>query len=129
MADEIVRHSDAPEGEGKSSSGKTTTLTELFASWVSRSPRPEMDIASKMTPEHLTQSLGMVDAQNRRVADDRTDRRKTNRYLVSVAAATALGITAMLVFSGNAAIMDNFLEWVLLLGVGAFGGSGWARRQ
>ena len=40
---------------------------------------------------------------------------------------TALGITAMLVFSGNASIMENFLEWVLLLGVGAFGGSGWAK--
>ena len=71
----------------------------------------------------------MVDAQNQRVLDDRNDQRKTTRYYITVGAATALGITGMLVFSGNASIMENFLEWVLLLGVGAFGGSGWARRK
>lgn len=129
MSDEIVQQSDPVEREDrpKEPSEKTASLTELFASWVSRSPSPEMDIASKMTPEHLTQSLGMVDAQNQRILDDRNDQRKTVRYYVTVGAAVALGITAMLVFSGNAALMENFLEWVLLLGVGAFGGSGWAK--
>ena len=130
MSDEIIQRPDPGEGDDKPEepSGQAT-LTELFASWVSRSPSPEMGVASKMTPEHLTQSLGMVDAQNQRVLDDRNDQRKTTRYYITVGAVTALGITGMLVFSGNASIMENFLEWVLLLGVGAFGGSGWARRK
>ena len=130
MSDEIVQRPEPGEGDDKPEepSGQAT-LTELFASWVSRSPSPEMGVASKMTPEHLTQSLGMVDAQNQRVLDDRNDQRKTTRYYITVGAVTALGITGMLVFSGNASIMENFLEWVLLLGVGAFGGSGWARRK
>ena len=128
MSDEITQRPDPEEIEVKpEESGRSASLTELFASWVSRSPSPGIDIASKMTPEHLTQSLGMVDAENQRVLDDRNDQRKTTRYYVTVGALAALGITAMLVFSGNASLMENFLEWVLLLGAGAFGGSGWVK--
>ena len=90
MSDEIIQRPDPGEGEDKPEepSGQAS-LTELFASWVSRSPSPEMGVASKMTPEHLTQSLGMVDAQNQRVLDDRNDQRKTTRYYITVGAVTA----------------------------------------
>ena len=55
MSDEIIQRPDPGEGEDKPEepSGQAT-LTELFASWVSRSPSPEMGVAWKMTPEHLT---------------------------------------------------------------------------
>ena len=82
-----------------------------------------------MTPEHLTESLRMADAQNQRVLDDRNDQRRTSRYYFTVGSVGILGIVAMLVFSGNAPIMEKFLEWALLLGAGLVGGFGWTKSK
>ena len=122
MSDEIIQRPDPGEGEDKPEepSGQAS-LTELFASWVSRSPSPEMGVASKMTPEHLTQSLGMVDAQNQRVLDDRNDQRKTTRYYITVGAVTALGITAI------AGLLRQRVDHGELLGVGVVVGC-WSLR-
>ena len=45
MSDEIIQRPDPGEGEDKPDepSGQAS-LTELFASWVSRSPSPEMGV-------------------------------------------------------------------------------------
>lgn len=134
-ATDIERHGqeqiDQESVEGVPS-GKTASLslTEMAAMWFKRAESsPAGEIASKLTPEHITQSLEMVNAQNERVLDDRKDGRRTNLRYVGIAAATVLIGVGMLVFSGNAELLRTIGEWLVPAAVGWVGGYGMGKSR
>lgn len=132
-ATDIERHgqeqNDQEPVEGVPS-GKTASLTEMAAMWFKRAESsPAGEIASKLTTEHITQSLEMVNAQNERVLDDRKDGRRTNIRYVGIAAATVLIGVGMLVFSGNAELLRAIGEWLVPAAVGWIGGYGMGKSR
>ena len=100
-----------------------SSITQMFAAFV-RQVRPEPSIAAKLTEDHITKSLEMVDSQNEREATDRKDQRafwgKTQLRVM----AGVLTLVALLVFTGNAQLIASHGEYVVIGTVGAFGGYG-----
>ena len=140
MADEIERDATDIERHGQEQidlesaegvpSGKTASLTEMAAMWFKRAESsPAGEIASKLTPEHITQSLDMVNAQNERVLEDRKDGRRTKLRYVGITAASVLIGVGMLVFSGNAELLRTIGEWLVPAAVGWVGGYGMGKSR
>lgn len=56
--------------------GRVAKLTEVVAAWTrQQSSGSQMDFASKITSEHVTKSLEVVDNHDQRVLEDRKDER------------------------------------------------------
>lgn len=113
------------------SGGRVSSVTEMVASWMRQQSPPslEMDIASKVTPEHIGQSLEVVDAHDQRVADDAKDRRRDSRVKLGMILVAVIVVIAMLIFSGNGPLLEELVKWITILGAGAFGGHGLAKRS
>lgn len=117
--------------------GRVAKLTEVVAAWTrQQSSGSQMDFASKITSEHVTKSLEVVDNHDRRVLEDRKDERVDRRdarvkglYRTGMIIVAGLGIVSILVFSGNAALIEEGLRWLTLVAAGAFGGYGLAKRR
>lgn len=138
MADETERDATdierqeqiAQEPAEASTSRKTASLTEMAAMWFQRAESsPAGEIASKLTPEHITQTLEMVNAQNERAIEDRKDGRRTTLRYVGITAATVLIAVGMLVFSGNAELLRTVGEWLVPASVGWAGGYGMGKSR
>ena len=123
-------------GQAKDAAGRRVAkLTEVVAAWTrQQSSGSQMDFASKVTSEHVSKSLEVVDAHDQRVLEDRKDERADRRdarvkglYRTGMIIAGGLVIVAILVFSGNASLIGDALEWLTLVGVGAVGGYGFGR--
>ena len=113
------------------SGGRVSSMTEMVASWMRQQspPSPEMDIASKVTSEHIGQSLEVVDAHDQRMADDAKDSRKDSRVKLGMILVAVLIVIAMLIFSDNGPLLEELVKWITILGAGAFGGHGLAKRS
>ena len=127
----VPERSERQEPTEDRPSRRVTKLTEVFAAWVRQQPPPgpHPDIASKVTSEHVSQSLEMVEAHGRRVLEDRKDQRKHSLRQNVILAVTVAGSIAMLVFSGNAPLLGDILQWAVPLAAGVVGGVGWAKRR
>lgn len=127
----LPERSEAVEPTEDQTTRRETKLTEVVAAWVRQQPHagPHPDIASKVTSEHVSKSLEMVDAHDRRVLDDRKDQRKHSLRQNAVLALTLVVGIGMLVFSGNAPLLSDILQWAIPLAAGAVGGFGWAKRR
>ena len=127
-ATDIERHRQeqiAQEPAEASTSRKTARLPRWRPCGSRRAESsPAGEIASKLTPEHITQTLEMVNAQNERVLEDRKDGRRTTLRYVGIAAAAVLIAVGMLVFSGNAELLRTVGEWLVPASVGWAGGYG-----
>ena len=119
------------EQSDQSSGGGRLSVTEMVAGWVRQHPPPSpgMDIASKVTSEHIARSLDVADAHDKRVSEDLKDRRKDSRSKLAMALIAGIVVVAMLVFSDNDSLLGDLVTWVTLLGAGAFGGHGFAKRS
>lgn len=127
--DEVGQSSgeDAPPG---SSSEKPAGITRLAATWMAHTrSSPFADVTEKITADHIDKSLDIADAQNERVARDRRDSRAFSFRTTALAFVSALVLVALLVFSDNAALLENLVEWLAAGGVGWAGGYGWASRR
>ena len=124
---------EEPDQTDDGAGRRIAKLTEIVAGWArQQSSSSQMDFASKVTSEHVTKSLEVVDAHDQRVLEDRKDERADRRdarvkglFRIGMLILAGLGIVAMLVFSGNAELIGNALEWITLLGIGAVGGYGY----
>ena len=105
-----------------------TNMMQFFAARMERSS-PHAKIAEHVTPGHIDKSLDIADKQNERVAVDRSETRTFQFRLVVVAAVFILALVSILVFSDNAALMQNLIEWMAVGGMGWAGGYGWAKRR
>ena len=82
----------------------------------------------------MSKSLEVVDAHDQRVLEDRKDEREDRRdarvkglFRTGMIIAGGLVIVAILVFSGNASLIGDALEWLTLVGAGAIGEYGFGR--
>ncbi len=133
---EVTRATSEPDpSEGQerdvSQTSQHATLTEIVTGWVRQKTPSDahVDIASKVTSEHVSQSLEMVDAHDRRILEDRKDQRSHSFRQSLVVTIAVVGSVAILVFSGNAALVRDILQWAIPLVAGAVGGFGWAKRR
>lgn len=85
--------------------------------------------AEHITSEHIDKSLDITDAQNERVRIDRRETRTHHFRVLIVGVVALLGLVALLVFSDNAGLVQDMLEWLAVGGVGWAGGYGWAKRR
>lgn len=128
---------EKPEQTDDTDRGRVAKLTEVVAAWTrQQSSSSQIDFASKITSEHVTKSLEVVDNHDQRVLEDRKDERVDRKdarvkglYRTGMIIVAGLGIVSLLVFSENAPLIEEGLRWVTLLGAGAFGGYGLAKRR
>lgn len=114
---------DVPEEQKDHTAGRSESVTQMFAAFI-RQFRPESSITAKLTEDHITKSLDMVESQNERVAEDRKDQRKfwgTTQIRIIVG---LLALVSLLIFTGNAQLIATLGECVVIGTVGAFGGYG-----
>ena len=127
----VPERSERQEPTEDQPSRRVTKLTEVVAAWVRQQPPPgpHPDIASKVTSEHVSQSLEMVEAHDRRLLEDRKDQRTHALRQNVIVAAAVVGSIAMLVFSENAPLLSDILRWAVPLAAGVVGGAGWVKRR
>ena len=119
------RQPDSPPGD------RVSSMTEMVASWVRQQspPSSEMDLASKITSEHIGQSLEVVDAHDQRLAENAKEGLRDSRIKLGMILVAVIAVIAMLIFSDNGPLLEELVKWITILGAGAFGGHGLAKRS
>lgn len=103
------------------------SFRQLAAVWFKQSIQPaQPDISDKLTPEHISKSLDLVDAHDARVLKDRRDSRRFSFYAMAIAVFAIIAVIAMFVFTGNAALIEVVIDRLVFVGVGGLGGAGLA---
>lgn len=118
-----------PQADKPADLPRRHTFTEIFTAWSGQQTSgPHPDIVSKITPEHITKTLELVDNHDQRLADNaKDDRAKTRDKYVITAVGVAVVVLAF-IFSGNADQLTDLLQVLIPLVAVGFGGFGWGKR-
>lgn len=128
-SEHVAQDESGESSEKVASSRSLPTGTRVAAAFWQRTQSPLADITRHITEDHIDKSLDITDAQNERVAVDRRESRTFRFRVIVVAAAFLLVLVAVLVFSDNASLLQDVIEWMAAGGVGWAGGYGWAKRR
>lgn len=131
VSSELVAQDESGESSEKVASSRSlpTGTRSVAAAFWQRTQSPLADITRHITEDHIDKSLDITDAQNERVAVDRRESRTFRFRVIVVVAAFLLVLVAVLVFSDNASLLQDVIEWMAAGGVGWAGGYGWAKRR
>lgn len=86
------------------------------------------DVAKKITGEHITQALKNADTAHERYSGDRKDARSKWVAVFVISVAATLGLVGMMLWTGNAALLEAHFDALAALFAGGFGGYGFGRR-
>lgn len=126
-----------PEDDGASALAKKTDRTAqgtplveaAMAMWQQGGGGINPDLVKNIRPEHIDKALDHADGAHKRLGEDRKDSRRIKLYALVAVCVVVLILVGMLLFSGNAAILDENLDVVLGFAAGALGGYGIGSRQ
>ncbi len=107
------------------------SVTEIFATWSSQQQAsgPHPDVAAKVTEEHITKSLEMLDAHDLRLSEDAKDNRAKTRDKYVIVTVGIIAVTVAFLVSGNADQLEGLIQVLIPLVAVGFGGYGWGRRS
>lgn len=105
------------------------SVVEAALTMWSQGASPDSEIAKHIRPEHIERALDHADSAHQRISDDRKDSRRWKFVAFVVACVFCLSVVALLLFSGNSAILDEHLDAVLGFVAGIAGGYGLGKKD
>lgn len=136
MTDDTEGTPDVPAPSGRqeikaagarSLSADGSRVEELFAlamrTWPPQQPQAP-DISSVLKPQHVDESLKLTDRVNERFFADRRHRRRTWAWLGGGVVILFAVVMLVLVFTGNAELVQYLIEELVPVATGVIGGSG-----